>query len=269
MRNYDYDERNYEKNKSNTGLVVAVSVLSTFLAVVIIAVLLFVTGVFSPASTENDDMTVVSDTETTQASANAPVVMEKQPIKVEKSMYIGNCRVSVTLRTGPGTQYGEICQVPIGDEVYVIEYTTDDFAMVTYNGNRGYIKRDYIVTVKPKVWYYNDNEVADFVENSLYGFVHGVNTGDEDYVYEYFAGSAAEEELRSRKQIDEAVLTEEILSVSCHSVNRASASQVTCVRDSVIRVTYNDGKVKDIPERYKYTVDLSSGRMYIVAIEKM
>ncbi len=192
---------------------------------------------------------------------------ENPIVNVQKTMYI-NCNSSLTLRTGPATSYSEIMQISVGEPVYVIEYINSDFARVTYNGNEGYVMRKYLSDTKPQVWYYNEYDVAQFVENSLYAFVNGINTENTDYVYKYFTGDEAEQEIKSCKTISDSVISEEILQVNCHSVERVSPSRVSVIRDSVIRVVYNDNSVKDITEKYKYTVDLSQGRMYIVDIEK-
>lgn len=249
--------------KGNSGLVIAVSVLASILVIGIILVALFATGVISLGDKNAEE---VQQTEIVTETAPEQVV--KQPVPVERTMYIGNCKSSVTLRVGPGTNFDEIRQISLGEPVYVIEYTTDEFALVTYGSNRGYVMRDYVVSVRPQVWDYNEVEVQNFVANSLRAFVNGINTGNSSYVYDYYSGSEAEQELKSHKQIYDAVLSEEILSLNCHSVQRISGSQVTCIRDSVIRVEYNDGSIKDISERYKYTIDLSSGRMYIVDLVK-
>ena len=51
-------------------------------------------------------------------------------------------------------------------------------------------------------------------------------------------------------------------------MTRVSATQVSVIRDSVIRVLYNDNTVKDITERYKYTVDISGTSYKIVGLSK-
>ena len=276
LNNGEYDNTySYKPQKNgNSGLIIAVSVLASILVIAIILVTLFMTGVLSIGDNTDaipNDSTVetLQGNNMAEAPVKAPEQVVKQPVPVEKTMYIGNCKQSVTMRTGPGTNFDGIRQIPLGEAVYVIEYTTDDFALVTYDGNRGYVMRDYVVSVRPQVWDYSEAEVENFVANSLIAFVNGINTGDTDYIYNYFSGSEADQEFKTHNQIYDAVYSEEILSLNCHTVQRISASQVTCIRDSVIRVTYNDGTVKDITEKYRYTVDLSSGRMYIVGLAAM
>lgn len=123
--------------------------------------------------------------------------------------------------------------------------------------------------VKETIWTYDEDDAEDFIENSLYAFVNGINMRSTDYVYTYFSGSEANQEIATHNEIVKVVDSEEILSVDCHSVQRISNSRITVIRDSVIRVYYTDGRVKDIPEKYRYTIDLSSGTMKIVALESV
>lgn len=265
------------KKKTNTGLIVAISVMSVLAAVIIIIIVLFATNVISPGGSHTDNTPPAESAVQTPSENTAPAEQPaqqpqqqkpaEQPITVERTMFVGNCNVSVTMRTGPSASYSEIMQVPLASEIYVIEYTNSDFALVTYNGSRGYIKRNYIVSSKPQVYNYSASDVQHFVHNSIIEFVNGVNTGDFDYVYTYFSGSAAGQELKSVKSIHESVSSEQILSVNCHSTERISATQVTVIRDSVIRVYYPDGSVKDVSERYKYTVDISGSAYKIVSLK--
>ena len=191
-----------------------------------------------------------------------------QPIPVGATMYVGNCNVSVTLRSAPATSSSELCQIPLAEEIYVVEYTNDEFARVRYNGTEGYVKRAYIVSVRPQVYSYDSQEAAQLVHNAVVAFVDGVNSNSDAYVSAYYSGSAADEERKSVKSIAEKVISEEIISLNCHSVTRVSATQVSVIRDSVIRVLYNDNTVKDITERYKYTVDISGTSYKIVGLSK-
>lgn len=123
--------------------------------------------------------------------------------------------------------------------------------------------------VKETIWTYNEYEAEQFIENALYAFVNGINTRSANYIYTYFAGDELQQELASHNEIIKVVDHEELLSVNCHTVERISNSQITVMRDSVIRVYYKDGRIVDIPETYRYTIDLSSGEMKIVEIERM
>ena len=271
-----YDRNNMYRRKSNTGLIVAISVMSVLAAVIIITIILFATNVISPGKSHNEQ-DVSTEAQVPAQQENTPPAQQpqtqpqkpaEQSVSVERTMFVGNCNISVTLRTGPAASYPEITQVPLASEIYVIEYTNSDFALVTYNGSRGYIKRNYIVSTRPQVYDYNASAVQNFVHDSILCFVNGVNTGNYDYVSAYFSGSAADQELKSVKSIHDSVSSEEIISLNCHSATRASATQVTVIRDSVIRVTYPDGTVKDVSERYKYTVDISGSTYKIIGLKE-
>ncbi len=259
------------EKKSNTGLIVAVSILSSIVVIGIIFIALFLSGIISFGG-DNHDTTLFNEQSKYSVNQSEPTsadnVEQMKPVPVERYMYVGNCKQSVTLRSGANESYSEIRQVPLADQVYVVEYTNSAYASVIHNGTSGYIKRDYLVNEKPEVWTYNEKDAETQVANALRAFVNGINTGSTDYVYTYFAGNAITEEINSHNTIVSGVESEEILSLNCHSVERISPSEVTVIRDSVIRVVYKDGKVKDIKEKYKYTLDLSNG-MRITKIQNV
>lgn len=274
QNNYYQPPRN--NGGKNTGLIVAVAVLSAVLVIGIIFAILVAADVISFGGKEQTPIqqTQVTDAIGTEEQAHKDETPAQttpaapQPIPVGATMYVGNCNVSVTLRSAPSTSSSELCQIPLAEEIYVVEYTNDEFARVRYNGTEGYVKRAYIVSVRPQVYSYDSQEAAQLVHNAVVAFVDGVNSNSDAYVSAYYSGSAADEERKSVKSIVEKVISEEIISLNCHSVTRVSATQVSVIRDSVIRVLYNDNTVKDITERYKYTVDISGTSYKIVGLSK-
>ena len=274
QNNYYQPPRN--NGGKNTGLIVAVAVLSAVLVIGIVFAILVAADVISFGGKEQTPIqqTQVTDAIGTEEQAHKDETpahttpAAPQPIPVGATMYVGNCNVSVTLRSAPSTSSSELCQIPLAEEIYVVEYTNDEFARVRYNGTEGYVKRAYIVSVRPQVYSYDSQEAAQLVHNAVVAFVDGVNSNSDAYVSAYYSGSAADEERKSVKSIAEKVISEEIISLNCHSVTRVSAAQVSVIRDSVIRVLYNDNTVKDITERYKYTVDISGTSYKIVGLSK-
>lgn len=274
QNNYYQPPRN--NGGKNTGLIVAVAVLSSLLVIGIVFAILVAADVISFGGKEQTPIqqTQVTDAIGTEEQAHKDETPAQttpaapQPIPVGATMYVGNCNVSVTLRSAPSTSSSELCQIPLAEEIYVVEYTNDEFARVRYNGTEGYVKRAYIVSVRPQVYSYDSQEAAQLVHNAVVAFVDGVNSNSDAYVSAYYSGSAADEERKSVKSIAEKVISEEIISLNCHSVTRVSATQVSVIRDSVIRVLYNDNTVKDITERYKYTVDISGTSYKIVGLSK-
>ena len=274
QNNYYQPPRN--NGGKNTGLIVAVAVLTAVLVIGIVFAILIAADVISFGGKEQAPIqqTQVTDAIGTEEQAHKDETPAQttpaapQPIPVGATMYVGNCNVSVTLRSAPSTSSSELCQIPLAEEIYVVEYTNDEFARVRYNGTEGYVKRAYIVSVRPQVYSYDSQEAAQLVHNAVVAFVDGVNSNSDAYVSAYYSGSAANEERKSVKSIAEKVISEEIISLNCHSVTRVSATQVSVIRDSVIRVLYNDNTVKDITERYKYTVDISGTSYKIVGLSK-
>lgn len=282
----------YQPKQKSTNYLPVLCVTIAVLIIAIVGLLCFIVFGNGLFKSDNDSSDNIADTAVatatpspTEYSATAapaaptptayvqPTAVPYTTTKIELTKEVGNCKQSVTLRTEPTTASAEIMQVPLGASVYCIESTSNGFTLVTYNGNNGYISSNYIVApgtyAASQTVTYSDSVIESFVESSLRAFVNGVTNKDNTYVYRYYSGSAAEEEMGSYNTISAIVTSEEILSVSCHSVEHISSTQATVIRDSVIRVTYNDGTVKDITEKYKYTVDLSGTSMYIVALTEL
>ena len=99
------------KKKTNTGLIVAISVMSVLAAVIIIIIVLFATNVISPGGSHTDNTPPAESAVQTPSENTAPAEQPaqqpqqqkpvEQPITVERTMFVGNCNVSVTMRTGP------------------------------------------------------------------------------------------------------------------------------------------------------------------------
>lgn len=68
----------------------------------------------------------------------------------EPQTYIGmyarviNCRESITLRSQPSTTAAEICQIPLGEVVYCVSWSNDEFYQVVYDGYEGYALTEYL-----------------------------------------------------------------------------------------------------------------------------
>lgn len=129
-------------------------------------------------------------------------------------------------------------------------------------------------TAVPEPAYYNPHfspsYAEDFVYGSLNDFVRGINNQDSSYIYVYYTGPEADQELSSFKTISKKVEREEVLSLACYDAKLISNDTATVIRKSNIRVYYKDGSVKDIPETYQYTLKIySDGSMKIVDLNEL
>ncbi len=194
-------------------------------------------------------------------------------------MYVVNCKTSITLRTEPNVNSAEMTQIPYGTPVGIIADGMNGFYKVSYNGMIGYASSAYLSTVLPApvqqqpvqqaTANVSPRDAEEFVAASLRAFVNGINTGDTSYISWYFTGDEAVQEKKTHDEISGIVLSEQILSLSCHSGTIVSSSRATVVRDSTIRVTYDDGRVKDVTESYLYTLQISAdGTMRIIELEE-
>ena len=191
---------------------------------------------------------------------------------VQYYMYVYNCNESITLRSAPSSSSASMGQIPYGTAVGIIGDGGIGFYKVKYNGLIGYASSAYLSASVPSQKVTSSvsaAEVEDFVDSSLKAFVNGINTGDTTYISWYFTGDEAVQERKTHDKIVQSVLSEEIISLNCHSGKIISSNKATAIRDSVIRVVYDDGSVKDIKESYLYTVQISDdGSMRIIDLEE-
>lgn len=61
-----------------------------------------------------------------------------------KTMYVVNCKESITLRKSPSTKADEIRQIPLGAAVSYMEPSIDGFYKISYLGNTGYALASYL-----------------------------------------------------------------------------------------------------------------------------
>lgn len=75
----------------------------------------------------------------------APVQEETAPeAPSAQTMYVVNCRESITLRTSPSTEAGEICQIPLGAAVSFLGEAGNGFYTIQYAGQTGYALASYL-----------------------------------------------------------------------------------------------------------------------------
>ena len=161
-------------NNSNnkTGLVVALSILSTCLIVVLVLLVLFLTGVIS-TSPKDDTAAATQQTSTTtaeQAPAQAQAQEQEQAptqaqmptqttppaisgnTTVSEYRYVANVKYSIYLRSAPTENDGNIiCEIPLGTQIGYIEATNGVFSKINYNGTIGYSKTEYLSRTKPNL----------------------------------------------------------------------------------------------------------------------
>lgn len=95
----------------------------------------------------------ITATPTPEAVQEKPVStpepeVKEQPVQQKTPQYVTyyvvNCKQSITLRTSPSTEAGEICQIPLGSAVSYISAASNGFYYISYNGNTGYALASYL-----------------------------------------------------------------------------------------------------------------------------
>ena len=68
-----------------------------------------------------------------------------EPQVADRTMYVVNCRQSITLRSEPSTKAAEILQIPLGAPVLRLYWKYHpDFYLVNYNGFTGFALKSYL-----------------------------------------------------------------------------------------------------------------------------
>lgn len=81
-----------------------------------------------------------------QPQETLPPATQPQPTQAQvlTTLYVVNCRESITLRTSPSTSASEIRQIPLGAAVSFMENASNGFYKVAYMGNTGYALASYL-----------------------------------------------------------------------------------------------------------------------------
>ena len=82
----------------------------------------------------------------TRPQETLPPATQPQPTQAQvlTTLYVVNCRESITLRTSPSTSASEIRQIPLGAAVSFMENASNGFYKVAYMGNTGYALASYL-----------------------------------------------------------------------------------------------------------------------------
>lgn len=142
----------YPKKNSNTGLIIAVSILTVVIILGTLTAVLLLTGVLSFNQTE-------VETEALQTAAAAPSsapTPEAVPAAADNSIkqivYVANVNNSIYLRSTPEETEGNILtEIPLATPVGFIEQADAVFDKINYNGMIGYAKRQYLSATQPVV----------------------------------------------------------------------------------------------------------------------
>ncbi len=288
------DEMRMRKGKNNNALFVVTLCISIVAIVVCAAaIFLFVTKDDSEPANENETVSVSQDEEESEEELQNAVEEETeekieeepkeepkkeepkketkpQTIPVGYNMYV-TASDFLVLRSGPSVNYSEITRMYHGDSVYVVEYVSDTFARVSYNGTQGYAARQYLSTTKPQPvyqWEYSEYEIESVVANSLHWFVGAVNSGDTSGAEYYFKGAILQTEKNNAKKISEAVASETLLRVNCYNYKRLSPTRVSVTRASDIEIVEWNGSSRVASETRVYVLENTGSGTYIVDIHK-
>ena len=164
QNNYYQPPRN--NGGKNTGLIIAVAVLSAVLVIGIIFVILVAANVISFGGKEQ---TPIQQTQATDAVGTEEQVHKDETPATPRStppgtiMYTDYCDEKIAMYKEPSTSSSELLSsIGAGKEIYVVEYTNDEFAKVSLWGKDCYIERKYLVSEMPNLpRFYGSRKVGD------------------------------------------------------------------------------------------------------------
>lgn len=197
--------------KSNTGLIVAISILSGVILISIAVMCLIFTGVLSPGrhaanqaasivATEAPTISPATAAPAAQAPAappvqNAPSYNVSSNTTVVSYMYVANVKYSIYLRSLPEENDSNIItEIPLGTQVGFIENADSVFAKINYNGRIGYSKREYLSSVSPNTGYsggraWSDTMTVTNVKYAIYLRSTPSEASDANIIMEIPVGS--------------------------------------------------------------------------------
>ncbi len=132
--------------KSNTLLIVLISILSVLVVAAIIICILFATGIFSLSERNTESARSIP----AASSAPIPTALPTSNEVVQTTMFVANVKNSIYFRSAPTEDNGNIiCEIPISTPVGFIENTDAIYAKVRYNEQSGWVKREYLSSTQP------------------------------------------------------------------------------------------------------------------------
>lgn len=137
-----YRNPNGGKKPGGNGPIIAlVSILGALLVAVIVFIILWLTGIIG-SSKQSDTAPVQPQPQVEQAAPTEP-----QPV----AMFVANVEHSIYFRNSPSELDSNIIgEIPLGTQVSFIENTDAIFAKIKYNGQEGYVKREYLSATQPQ-----------------------------------------------------------------------------------------------------------------------
>lgn len=138
-----YPNPNGGKKPGGNGPIIAVvSVLGALLVAVIVFIILWLTGVIG-SNKQADSASTQTQTQTQTQTAPA----EPQSVP----MFVANVEHSIYFRSTPSELDSNIIgEIPLATQVMFIENTDSVFAKINYNGQEGYVKREYLSSTQPQ-----------------------------------------------------------------------------------------------------------------------
>lgn len=143
--NYGYQQNQPQKN--NGGLIAAVSVLGVLVVAVAVFLILWFSGIIGKTEKSVEDNTsAYVQQEEKKEEAPAPPTPAPEPV----TMYVANVKTSIYFRSQPTeVDSNIICEIPLRTAISFIENVDAVFAKIIYNGQEGYVKREYLSSTMP------------------------------------------------------------------------------------------------------------------------
>lgn len=201
--------------------------------------------------------------------------LNEMPVYVTK--YVINTD-GLDLRTQPTNTASIVCTAPKGQPVSFVKDVGNGYSEVVYNGNTGYVLSAYLTSEKPveekpatsqqktvvierpaptsaTVDHTGDERaLIRLAEDSTYGFVNAVNSGDFSYVAGYIDPNSEyyTKQKKAIAHIHNQGITETFITCDVREIRWINNDSCNMTQHTIIRCDYADGSSKNVEETYTY-----------------
>lgn len=153
-----------QKNKTVTALAVVLSITGALLLCIILVAVLFMTGTIKLGGDDSENPTVLE----IQTEKSDTVSSEESGV-VSQVMFVSNVPNSIYFRSTPDEQSDNIITtISRGTAVTFLKNANTVFAEISYNGQTGYVKREYLSATQPSPSYESANTGDTTVKSYMY-----------------------------------------------------------------------------------------------------
>ncbi len=150
--NYPYQQ---PPQKNNNTIIILVSILGSLILILLTFGILIISGTIEigNSNSTSDNSVISTSVPEAETPADTPAVTQvpaSAPVSQAVTMYVANVKNSIYFRSAPAeVDSNIITTIPLGTTILLKETVDNIFAKIEYNGQEGYVKREYLASVPP------------------------------------------------------------------------------------------------------------------------